>query len=188
MSALPFVIAAVVWAPLSFLLHNVIHEGAHALAALWAGSTSVRLYPFPSKLTDGRWSWAHMDYEPPRSLSTDLKAAARLKWLSVAPVIAEVVWWHLAILALVRLSALSGPAADGLHLHWWAALVVVECISPLVDCVTWVLPWWRKDPHPFTDAEVHRSDWGFRIERGRLWSLLLLSPSAVTVSGLISRW
>lgn len=161
------VLVALAWALPSFLLHNVIHEGAHALVALAAGCRDVRLWPFPGRKL-GYWTWAHMTYE------TGSASFGTLRWLSVAPVFAELAW-------LVGFGTLLFVAPVG----WWTGFLLVEPVSSLVDLTVWMLGFWREPPNPHSDAEVWRND--FRVTRraARFGSLLLLLPMLVVGWGLV---
>jgi hypothetical protein len=160
------VIVALCWALPSFLLHNTLHEGAHALAAKMAGCTDIRLYPFPGRKL-GYFTWAHMRYSV-TSVSTDLR------WISIAPVTAESLWLLLGLLLLFL-----AP------IGWWSGVLLVEPISATIDLLTWMLGFWRPVASPDCDAEVHRNAFGFSRAAGKLYSLLLLPPAALVVYGAI---
>ena len=137
-----FLVAALVWALPSFLLHNVIHEGAHALVALVSGARNVKLWPFPGWRL-GYFTWAHMTYD---GEVDEARVAA-------APVSFETVWF-LAFAALFHF--VSVP--------WLVPVFAVECVSSLVDMTVWFLGFWRPTENVFADASVVRV--GLNVSRG----------------------
>lgn len=153
-----FFIVAAAWALPSFFLHNVLHEGSHALVALLTGGRNVRLWPFPSR-DGGYFTWAHVTYDGTVS-----------PWFYVAPLVAESVWlsWTLPLMFFLPF----GP---------WTAIFAVECVSSLVDMTTWLLGWWNPTPNDACDAEVTRREFGFSRGVGKALSLLLLPAWALAV-------
>ena len=160
-------LTALLWALPSFLLHNIVHEGAHGLAALWAGGSEVKLWPFPGHRL-GYFTWANMTYNP-RTASS-----ARLRFVAVAPLPAESLWLALFL-----------PALFLAPVGWWSGLLLVESVSPLVDMTTWLLGWWNPKENPYCDAEVFRTDFSFSRLAGKLASLGLLLPAALVVWGAV---
>lgn len=162
MSLLP-IVPLIVWAGASFLVHNLIHEGAHALVAVLGRANPVKLWPFPGRRL-GYFTWAYMSYTGPLSAS-----AAR--WIDVAPVIAETVW----LVAFLALSFFVGG--------WWRFFVTLEMLYALIDMTTWVLGWWTKRPH--TDAEGLRRLFGWSTAKARALSFLLLVPMALAILAVV---
>jgi len=160
------ILTALLWALPSFLLHNVLHEGAHALMAWFSGCTNIRLYPFPSRKL-GYFTWAHMTYTTRGSL-------AWLRWISVAPVVGEFLWL-LCVLPLLFFAPVG----------WWSGVVLVEGISSIVDSTVWMLGFWNPKPNPYSDAETFRRDFDFNRRTGKLYSLLLLLPATLVAWGLV---
>lgn len=160
------ILTALLWALPSFLLHNVLHEGSHALAAWWAGCTNIRLYPFPSRKL-GYFTWAHMTY-------TQKGNFARLRWVPIAPIMGEALWLT-PVLPLLFFTPVG----------WWSGLLLVESISSIVDSTVWMLGFWNPSPNPYSDAETFRSDFGFTRLTGKLYSLLLLLPATLVAWGIV---
>lgn len=160
------ILVSLAWALPSFLLHNIIHEGAHCLVALAAKCTNVRLWPFPGKKL-GYWTWAHMSYE---SKSADY---SRLRLIHAAPVVAELLWLAMAL-----------PALFFVPVGWWTGFFVVESVSSCVDMTTWFWGFWREPPNTYCDAESHRRDFNMSRSVGKAWSALLLPLWGLTVWGL----
>ena len=160
-------LTALLWALPSFLIHNIVHEGAHALVALWSGASDVKLWPFPGRRL-GYFTFAHMTY------TFRGTSYVRLRWVSIAPVFAEALWLALALLALF-----IAPVG------WWSGFLIVEAVSPIVDCTTWLLGYWNPNRNPSCDAEVFRSDFSFSRLAGKLASLVLPLPAAFAVWGIV---
>jgi hypothetical protein len=115
----------VVWGLGTFLLHNWIHEGSHFLVLHHYGAV-CKLSIWPG-MVDGRWTWAHIDY--------DHAALTKAQWLLAwtAPVLAELSWLVLSL-------------AVGISWHWaW-----LEVIPAAFDLGTWFLGLLTQ--HPKTDA------------------------------------
>jgi hypothetical protein len=126
-------IVALCWVPFSFLLHNVVHEGAHAVVAKAAGSTVTRFWPFPGWRA-GYFTWAHVLYQP------EVRGSAYV-WMQVAPVIAEFVWMSDAFSAFLLTSG------------WLQLVLLVEVVSANVDIVNWWLKgFWFRDANPAYDS------------------------------------
>jgi len=143
---------ALLWAPFSFLLHNVIHEGAHALVTVAYGGKVTAFFPFPSKRT-GYFTWAHV-------ATTTIRQGTAL--MLVAPVLAELLWLSI----FLSLSFVT----DGVL----QKILLVEVVSSNVDIVVWLLGWWNPKPTPYCDAERFRSLLNFTRTKGKLLSLVLL--------------
>jgi hypothetical protein len=158
---------ALLWALPSFLLHNVIHEGAHCLVALAARCPNVSLWPFPGRKL-GYWTWAHMNYE------TKGADYPTLRLIHAAPVAAELLWLVLVL-----------PALFFVPVGWWTGFFMVEAVSPLVDLTTWFWGFWREPPNPYCDAESHRRDFGMTRRTGRLWSAALLPLYGLVLWGVV---
>lgn len=158
-------LVSLLWALPSFLLHNVIHEGAHCVVALLARCTNVRLWPLPGRSL-GYWTWAHMKYEASGANQ------GTLRFIHIAPVIAEMLWLSAALIALF-----FTPTG------WWTGILLIEPVSSCVDLTVWCLGFWREPPNPYSDAERHRRVFGVTRVTGRLWSLVVLLLWALTVWG-----
>lgn len=116
---------ALAWALPSFLLHCVLHESAHAVAAKWYGAYGIRIWPFPSRRT-GRFTWAYAEWSGIVKPEGD-------KVVLIAPVIAELTWF-----AAIWMALLFVPFG------WWLGLMLVELLASIVDVITWVLPFFAK--------------------------------------------
>lgn len=166
MNWLPWVIA-LCWIPFSFLLHNMLHELAHAAEAIRNGAKITKIWPFPG-MQLGYWTWAHVKF-------SGIKKMTAL--LSLAPVLVELVW-------LVIFSTLF-LFTDG----WLQKIVLVEMISSNVDMTNWLLAWWRKIPNPSTDAERFRNDLGWTLGKAKVVSLLqivvYLLCVVVVIAGMV---
>jgi hypothetical protein len=147
------VVAAVLWLPLSFLLHNIIHEGAHALAALLLGGGPVTLWPFPGKRT-GNFTWAHMTYT--KGLSPRKEAL-----MTIAPVMAELLW------ASVFMAVMSNSGGLVLFL-----LPMVEILFSCIDMTTWSLGAWTE--HSYADGFKFGNRMGWTPLKMKLVTLALL--------------
>jgi len=140
---------ALLWAPFSFLLHNVIHEGAHSLATLAFGGKVTEFFPFPSKRT-GYFTWAYV-------ATTPIVRGTAL--MLAAPLMAETLWLSAFLsLSFVTLGVLQ-------------KVLLVEVVSSNVDIVVWLLGWWNPKPNAHCDAERFRVKVGFSRTQGRLLSL-----------------
>ena len=51
------ILVLVWWIP-----QNAQHESAHAVAVMHWGGDILRFWPFPGRMSDGHWSWAHVEY------------------------------------------------------------------------------------------------------------------------------
>lgn len=149
---------ALIWAPFSFLLHNLIHELAHGLTATWFGARIKSIWPFPSTRL-GYFTWAYVDF-------TELKRG--IAPMLIAPVVAELLW----------MSAFGTAAA--LTYGWVQAVLMVEVVSSNVDIVVWLLGWWNPAQHSYCDAERFRTELKFSRTKGKLLSLLQLIPIALS--------
>lgn len=152
-----FALTALAWALPSFLLHNVIHEGSHALVALASGATNVKLWPFPSRRL-GYFTWAHFTYDGTLS---DVDSAQ----VSTAPVSFETGWFTCFCI-------LFGFIPFG----WWSAFFAVECVSALVDLTVWFLGFWRPTENTECDAAKVRRFGNFSRGLGKVASLLWMLP------------
>ena len=144
---------ALAWAPFSFLLHNVIHEGAHALVAVATGGKVLSFWPFPSKKI-GRFTWAHVVVD-----GVPAKGAALMY---MAPLIAETLW---VIGATVGFVLLSGPE------RW---ICLVEMISSNVDMGNWLSKLFLKSADPNSDALQVKKIWGDDRNLMRLVGVFLM--------------
>ena len=160
-----FFLVALAWALPSFLLHNVLHEGAHAVFALASGATNVKPWPFPGwKL--GYFTWAHMSYDGTLS---DVNEAE----VSAAPVPVETVWFGLFV-------ALFYFVPFG----WWSAFLAVECVSSLIDMTVWFLGFWRPTENVQSDAAKVRRLGNFSRGVGKAASLSWMLPLVGVAVGL----
>jgi hypothetical protein len=148
---------ALLWAPFSFLLHNVIHEGAHALITVVYGGRVTAFFPFPSKRT-GYFTWAYV-------ATTPLTRGVAL--MLAAPVLAELLWLAL----FLSLSFVT----DGVL----QKILLVEVVSSNVDIVVWLLGWWSPRPNPYCDAERFRKTLNFSRGLGKALSLAFLPIALV---------
>ena len=146
------VLVALAWAPFSFLLHNIIHEGAHALVARLQGARITAFWPFPgTKL--GYFTFAHIKWEGtlnPKQMSRVL----------VAPVVAEIFWM---VAALVGFALTDG---------WLRMVLLVEVISSNVDIANW---WFQGfyivGKRPNCDATRFAELTGLNPNVGRIWTV-----------------
>lgn len=159
-------LVALAWAAPSFLLHNLIHEGAHAVVALLFGASSVRIWPFPGKRT-GSFTWAHVTYVGPVE-------GAGLWLLFPAPLIAEILWFSLFVVLY-----------SVLPMGWWFGLIACELVAPLVDMTTWFAGYWNPIIPYSCDAERFRIKKPFRRLTGKIASLVVLLPMYALVVVLL---
>lgn len=128
---------AVLWLPISLLIHNVVHEVAHIVVALMHGLRVKTLWPLPG-WHDGRFHWAYAEVEgalSPKGLS----------WFAIAPVIAEIVW-------LICASIGFALSYDELR-----TIMFIEMLIANADIINWIRPWWMAIPDPQSDAELYRA-------------------------------
>jgi hypothetical protein len=158
---LPYLLTAL-WIPFSVILHNLIHEGAHGLAAILNGGRILYVWPFPSRRL-GYFTWAYVEYAP-------LSTGGLL--LLIAPVIAELVWLASAL-------GLACLTHGGLR-----KVLLLEVVSSNVDIVVWLLGYWNPTRNEYCDAERFRSLLGFSRPVGKILSLLYLPIAALCVFAL----
>ena len=145
-----FWIMALIWAPFTFLLHNVIHELSHAIIAVKNGATIVKFWPFPGKQL-GYFTWAYVSYR-------DLEKETPM--LPLAPVITELILSTVFLLAF-----LFTP-------HWIRGIFLAEVVSANVDITTWLLGYWRNPVNPACDAEQFRKQTDMSLGYGKMFLLL----------------
>jgi hypothetical protein len=126
------ILLVVLWAPVSFLLHNAIHEGSHAAAVKIVGGNVKKIWLLPSyKL--GYFTFGHVLWEGKAS-----------KWQQVfitsAPLIGETIWLTVFI-PLATVSIVNG----------WIMpvklILLTEVVSTIIDASVWALGWIRNRPH-----------------------------------------
>ena len=131
MNAMYIFLVLAIWSPLSFLLHNVIHEGSHAIAIKITGGSVKKIWLLPSyKL--GYFTFAHV-----------LWTGKATKWqqifISSAPLIGETIWLTVFV-PLATVSIVNG----------WPMPITVffltEVASSIIDASVWAMGWVRNRP------------------------------------------
>ena len=112
------------WCPFSFLLHNLIHEGAHYFACKAYGlKATLSILP---RIKDGRVVFGVTNFE-----LTGKESPKVLSEIFSAPLYSEILWFGLSVI--------------GAHLVsiWWIKeLILIEMVASLVDMTTWWLGTW----------------------------------------------
>lgn len=91
-----------------WLLQNTLHELAHALALRIGWGWKFRIWPFPSK-TLGRFTFAHVVYEPTASSSTPTNSGWAL--VSIMPIAMDIVFMLAGAVSSVLLHRVSMAAS-----------------------------------------------------------------------------
>lgn len=163
-------IAAVAWAPVAFLLHNVLHESAHAIAAKMYGATGIRIWPFPSTKT-GRFTWAYCEWSGVLRYGGD-------KVVLVAPIIVELVWFSAMWVAILVVP-----------FGWWLGLMFSELLASIIDVAVWVAPYFISTASKQSDASLFQTVVGGSLSSkrvvGAIGVLLLL---AMVAAALLARF
>lgn len=155
-----------IWAFPSFLLHNLLHEGSHAVIALAAGAKNIRMHLFPSNDL-GYFTWAYVKYD-------SVEDTTIMKAMPASPIFIEMPW-------LIGFTIMLYTLPIG----WWTGIIIVECISSVVDLTNWFSGYWNPLPNRHCDAEKIRATLGFDRWVGKLVSALLLVPMVVVVGGIV---
>ena len=121
----------IAYLPLTFLLHNCLHEFAHCVACWMHGVKVTRFWPFPG-WGAGRFTFAYMAHEPIGNKDT-------LTAVLIAPVWLEM-GWCVAALVGVWLSLAFGSMIG-------LTVAVVEALAALIDIGNW-----------FAGALLHRKN------------------------------
>ena len=132
MNTIYIVLVLLLWSPISFLLHNIIHEGSHAVAVKLSGASVKEMWFLPSyKL--GYFTFAHIKWVGQLSKNKYI-------FVLVAPLIGEAIW--LAI--FVPLAVVSFINGYDMPIKLF---LLIEVASSVVDASVWALGWFRNRPH-----------------------------------------
>ena len=128
------------WLPLTFLLHNALHESSHAIVARAAGAEITGFWLFPNNHL-GRFTFAYVTYRG--------KIEGKMYLLLlVAPLIIETLWIIIMGSLLIIAFSFAWPLLVKL-------LLIGEILSALTDMTTWWIGWFRKSPN--TDGFLTRT-------------------------------
>ena len=106
------VTALALWLP-----QNAAHEGAHCLVHKWAGDEILGFQPWPGRMADGSFAFAHMSYRRTRPVPARLDG-----WCSSAPQVSNT----LVLLLLLPLHLVSVPQVLLSLLTGWALVNFVD--------------------------------------------------------------
>jgi hypothetical protein len=129
-------VLALVWAPVAYFLHCLLHELSHALMVRLYGGKVTSLHLLPSRV-DGKIRWAHMTYVSDRPLS-DLQKFN----IAVSPVQTEFAW----LLTMAAMAHFVPTPYNG--------ILLAEMIACVVDMTTWFIGMLRNSEG--TDGAVAR--------------------------------
>ena len=150
--------------PVSFFLHNIIHEGSHALMAKAFGAKDITLWPFPGRRMGGHFTWAHFTFKGP------IVGGVAVAMVSIAPVFAELAW----LLVMCGLSILAAGTPAALFL-------AVELLFSAVDITTWGIGAFMKSN--WNDAAVYRDSLKLSLTRSRLSASLMVLGAWIIAAG-----
>lgn len=127
------IILACVWIPLTFLLHNAIHEGSHIVLLKKFGAKIQKMWLLPSYMS-GRFTFAYVEFSVPKEKKV-LSDGEQIQVYS-APLLVETLWLILFGLLLT----VSLVFDFNLFVKLFFA---IECLAAIVDMTTWWLGWIR---------------------------------------------
>lgn len=132
MNILYNIFLVIIWAPITFLLHNALHEGAHGIAVTLSGAKVDKIWLLPSNKL-GYFTFAHITWKGNLT-------RGKYIFVLVAPLIMEAVWLSI----FIPLTIISFEQGFAMPIK---LLFLCELTSSVIDATVWGMGWIRNRQH-----------------------------------------